>query len=94
MLYEYEEILQSHSAPGAAALVMEIMVESPDVIFQTIYYNWNAIKADPDDNKLFDIAVAANANYSVTNDAHFNTVKKERFPLLRIISANEFLALL
>ena len=33
------------------------------------------INADPDDNKFFDIAVAANADYLVTNDAHFNMVK-------------------
>jgi predicted nucleic acid-binding protein len=44
---------------------VEIFIESPDIIHQHVYYNWNLIKADPDDNKFFDIAVAANADYLV-----------------------------
>src|ERR1700739_891204 len=68
VVFEYTEILQQFSAPGLAEIILEIFVESPDVIFQQVYYNWNAIEADPDDNKFFDIAVAANADYLVTDD--------------------------
>ena len=74
--------------------MLEIFVESPDIILQQIYYNWNAIEADPDDNKFFDVAVAANADYLVTNDAHFNSVKNSAFPSVVIISAEEFLAII
>jgi uncharacterized protein len=56
VIYEYEEILQQLSAPGASETVMEIFIESPDVVFQHVYYNWNAIKNDPDDNKFFDMS--------------------------------------
>ena len=91
VLYEYEEIMQQRSAPGVSEIVMNIFAESPQVIHQQIYYAWNLIKQDPDDNKFFDIAVAANADYLVTNDAHFNVVKQLRFPSVKIISADEFL---
>lgn len=91
ILKEYEEILQEHSAPGAAEIVMEIFIESPDVAIQKIYYNWNAISADPDDNKFFDIAVAADVDYLVTNDRHFDVVKTITFPKVNIISAEDFL---
>ena len=94
IVHEYEEILNEHSAPGAASLVMEILSESPDVIYKRIFYAWNAIKADPDDNKFFDAAVAGNADYLITNDVHFNEAKKLEFPLINIISANEFLQVL
>jgi uncharacterized protein len=94
ILYEYEEILQQHSAPGAAEIVMKIFTESPDVIYQHVYYSWHIIKSDPDDNKFFDIAVAANADYLITNDAHFNSAKSVTFPKVNIISADEFLNLL
>lgn len=94
ILYEYEEILHRNSADGAAYLVMEIFVESPNVIFQTIYYSWNAIVKDADDNKFFDIAIAGNADYLVTNDAHFNVVKNLPFPSVKIISAQDFLKVL
>lgn len=94
ILKEYEEILQRHAAPGAAAIIMEIFIESPDVISQKVYYNWNAITADPDDNKFFDIAVAADADYLVTNDRHFDQVKAIIFPKVKIITPEEFLNVL
>ncbi|WP_316812845.1 putative toxin-antitoxin system toxin component, PIN family [Pedobacter heparinus] len=94
ILKEYEEIMQEHSAPGAAEIIMEIFIESPDIITQKVFYNWNAIMADPDDNKFFDIAVAADVDYLVTNDHHFNIVKTLPFPKVTVITAQEFLNIL
>lgn len=94
VIHEYEEILNFYSAKSIANIVMEVFLESPDVIFQRVYYNWNAITQDADDNKFFDIAVAANADYIVTNDNHFNEVKHLPFPLVKIISADDFLSMI
>jgi putative PIN family toxin of toxin-antitoxin system len=94
IIYEYEEILQRCASPGAAKTVMEIFIESPKIIFQQIYYSWNAIRQDPDDNKFFDIAIAGNADYLVTNDAHFNVLKQLSFPTIKVISGDEFLSIL
>jgi putative PIN family toxin of toxin-antitoxin system len=94
ILKEYEEILQEHAAPGAAEIVMEIFIESPDVVIQKVFYNWNAITIDPDDNKFFDIAVAADVDYLVTNDRHFDSVKIRAFPKVTILSAEDFLNVL
>ena len=95
ILKEYEEILQvqEHAAPGADGIILEILAESPNVHFQHIYYTWNAIVADPGDNKFFDVAVASNADYLVTNDRHFDIVKGLPFPKINILSSDEFLAL-
>ncbi len=94
ILHEYEEILLEHAAPDIADLVLESFVESPDVIYQRIFYNWNAIITDPDDNKFFDAAVAGDTDFLVTNDAHFNEAKKLKFPVVNIISADKFLEIL
>jgi putative PIN family toxin of toxin-antitoxin system len=94
VVYEYEEILQRYLTKAVADIIMEILVESVDVSFQQIYYSWNIIKKDPDDNKFFDIAIAANVNYLVTNDAHFDIAKKITFPNVTIVSAEEFLLIL
>ncbi|MFC0517274.1 putative toxin-antitoxin system toxin component, PIN family [Mucilaginibacter angelicae] len=91
IIYEYEEIIQLRSGTKAAEIVLEIFVEAVNVINQKVYYSWNLIISDPDDNKFFDVAVAANADYLVTNDSHFNVVKQLAFPSVKIISANEFL---
>ncbi len=94
IIHEYEEILHEHSAPGAAEIVMEIFIESPDIIFKRIHYTWNAIIIDPDDNKFFDAAVAGNADYLVTNDSHFKDASNIDFPKVNIISAHDFLKLI
>jgi putative PIN family toxin of toxin-antitoxin system len=94
ILQEYEEVLQEHSAPGAFDIISNIFAESPDVVFKHIYYQWNVIAADPDDNKFFDAAVACNADFLVTNDVHFNIVKTIEFPKVNICSADDFLQIL
>jgi putative PIN family toxin of toxin-antitoxin system len=94
VVHEYEEILRQYSAPGVAELVLEAFIESPDIIFKRVFYSWNAIVKDPDDNKFFDVAVAANADYLVTNDAHFNIVKELAFPKVKIVSADGFLQII
>ena len=91
ILHEYEEILLEHTNSTIASLIMEILVESLDVIYKRVFYDWNAISADVDDNKFFDVAVVANADFIVTNDNHFNEVKKLNFPIVNIITAESFL---
>lgn len=94
ILKEYEEIMQLYSARGVAEVVMEIFIESTDVIFQKVFYNWHAISADPDDNKFFDVAVASNVDFLVTNDQHFNVIKNIDFPKVKVVNSEEFLMLL
>lgn len=94
ILNEYEEVFQELSAPGTFGMVANIFTESPDIVFKHIYYRWNIITADPDDNKFFDAAVACNADYLVTNDNHFNIVKDIEFPKIQLCSAESFLELL
>jgi len=86
--------MQEHSAPGAAEIVMEIFIESPDVVTQKVYYKWNAISIDKDDNKFFDIAVAADVDYLVTDDHHFDIAKTLNFPKVSVIKAEAFIKIL
>jgi predicted nucleic acid-binding protein len=52
------------------------------------------VVADPDDDKFSDCAIAAGADFSVTNDQHFDVLKQTPFPKLRVITAEEFLEIL
>ncbi|SEL07050.1 hypothetical protein SAMN05421740_103393 [Parapedobacter koreensis] len=94
ILKEYEEILQIHSAIGAAKIVIDIFEESPDVIYQRVSYHWDAIKKDRDDNKFFDVAVVSSVHYLVTNDKHFDEAKRLKFPKIHIIRSEEFMGIL
>lgn len=91
---EYEGILSEKGNPLIANNVLGAFLEASNVIVADTYYYWNLIISDPDDNKFSDAYISGNADYLVTNDAHFNILKTIKFPTVNIISADEFLQIL
>ena len=67
------------------------MLAAPNTVQQEAYYKWQLIEADPDDNKFADVAIAATADYLVTNDRHFEVLKQLEFPRVPVVSLQEFL---
>lgn len=94
IFFEYLEVMEKLSAKGVAKYIEDTLTISRNVLAPEVYYNWSLINTDPDDNKFTDAYIAANADYLVTNDAHFNEAKTTPFPPVNIISADEFLRLL
>ncbi len=94
ILAEYEEQLAIHWNPFVAQNVIRSLTELSTAYPTIIYYNLNLIKADPDDNKFVDCAFTANADFIVTNDAHFNILKTIEFPSIPTVKIDEFKNLL
>jgi len=92
--FEYIEVLEKLSAKGVTKYIEDALVVARNVLKPEVYYYWNLITGDPDDNKFIDAYIAADGDYLVTNDAHFNEAKKVNFPLINIVSADEFLEIL
>jgi putative PIN family toxin of toxin-antitoxin system len=90
ILNEYAEIIERYfSVIDAEYTLNQIMLHQNTV--QIIrYYEWNVIENDPDDNKFFDCAVAANADYIVSEDKHFNKLSSIPFPSVSAIKVLEF----
>ena len=65
-----------------AEAAMQALMELPNVEKIEIYFKWNLIK-DKDDNKFSDCAVAAGADYLVTQDKDFNILGKIEFPKIK-----------
>ena len=59
-----------------------------------VFYKWKLIETDKDDNKFVDCAVAGNADYLITNDKYFNSVKSIDFPPITILNSFEFIKIL
>lgn len=53
-------------------------------------FRFQLIESDPDDNKFVDCAIAANADYIVTEDTHFNPLKMISFPHVEIKRLHDF----
>jgi putative PIN family toxin of toxin-antitoxin system len=78
ILLEYEEILKALGGPSAWLRFRDLLdAHSGDVICVDPSFFWNAIKADQDDNKFVDAAVAGDAEFIVTDDSHFNVLNTD-----------------
>lgn len=94
ILSEYEEKISEKSSKIVSHNILDLLLVLENVEKQNVYYKWNLISADYDDNKFVDCAIAGKADYIVTNDRHFRPLKKVRFPKTNVIDLNEFVTLL
>jgi uncharacterized protein len=94
ILTEYTEIIAQKANNIVATNICEMLISLTNVKKQEVFYKWNLIEIDPDDNKFVDCAIAANVDYLVTNDKHFNCLKLIEFPKLNIVSIDEFMQLI
>ena len=91
ILLEYEEQLALFYSPEFAEAIMKVLLNLPNVIkVSPISFNWLLIYQDPDDDKFVDAYVASNADNVVTNDKHYNILKKIKFPLVECVKLKDF----
>ncbi|MCU0326248.1 MAG: putative toxin-antitoxin system toxin component, PIN family [Spirosomaceae bacterium] len=90
ILDEYAEIFEQKYSFEVAELILDILLDSPNVIFIKEYFFWGLIKEDLDDNKFVDCALMANASCIVTEDRHFNILKSIPFPKINILKLDDF----
>ena len=79
ILLEYEEIMQRKASPQKADAMMQIItlvaLRHGNIVFSSPSFRFHLIAADPDDDKFADCAVAAEADFVVTEDAHFDVLR-------------------
>jgi len=90
MINEYNEVLLRFYPQQFVDNVINELLLSFNVMKVDNYFKWNLIYADPDDNKFVDCALNAGAEFIVTNDQHFNILKKIEFPRIRVIDIESF----
>jgi putative PIN family toxin of toxin-antitoxin system len=91
ILQEYVEIIGQKTTGQIAQNLSELLLSLDNVEKTSIYFRWNLIEKDPDDNKFVDCAVSAGVKYIVTNDKHFKHLKNIDFPPIEVVSADDFL---
>lgn len=94
ILEEYSEILGCLFNQQFADMVILAILKNPFVELFSPHYRFNLITTDPDDNKFVDCAIVANARYIVTNDHHYNVLRKIKFPSVDVMNLTDFLDLL
>lgn len=94
IMLEYEEQLKLRYGRESVDEELNEIIKTDNTELITTDFSWNLITADPDDNKFVDCAIAANADYIITNDAHFNVLKNITFPKVNTLTLQEFISLL
>ena len=72
ILMEYEEIISVKYNSNISKDLIRTLLLLPNVHLATVYFNWNLIDSDPDDNKFVDCTANTNAHLLVSNDTHFD----------------------
>ena len=90
ILSEYEEIISDKYSATVARNVIRTLLLLPNVIQVNVYYNWNLIRNDRDDDKFVDCAIASNADAIITHDKHFNILENISFPSVKIMNVSKF----
>jgi uncharacterized protein len=91
LISEYFEIIETKSNFEVASNVVELLLSLQNVTKIEVYYKWELISEDYDDNKFVDCAISANADFIVTNDKHFEILKRITFPKVKVINDEAFL---
>lgn len=94
IVFEYMEIFERKFRKAKSNLLYKFLIESNYVRFVEVYFKWGLITTDPDDNKYSDCYIAANADYLVTNDRHFDILKKSAFPQISVLNIDEFVKII
>lgn len=94
IITEYEEQIGKRLGIERTEVKFFELLNLENVHFVDPTYNWKLIEADLDDNKFVDCAIASNAAYLVTNDAHFNILKNVPFPRIQLLDAAQFMSIL
>ena len=88
---EYQEILDQQITPTIAENVVLLILNQKNVRLVDPHFRMSLITADLDDNKFVDCAFAAGADYLVSEDSHFNVLRKTNFPLINLVTLDEFM---
>jgi putative PIN family toxin of toxin-antitoxin system len=80
ILEEYNEVIADFYSIELAENIINEILNSQNANPVTVFYKWQLIKNDVDDNKFVDCAISAAADLIVTNDKHFNILSEIDFP--------------
>ena len=76
ILTEYREIIGQKATPEIAENVVALILHHPLTELFDPKFRFGFITQDVDDNKFVDCAIVANAQYIVSDDAHFEELKQ------------------
>jgi len=94
VLNEYSGIFTKIMSFEISENIIELILKQPNTLNSEIYYYWNLIAADNDDNNFSDLAISTNSDFIISLDKHFDILKTIPFPKVQVIGLDDFLAII
>lgn len=90
ILLEYQEIVSLRYGLDRTDITLDFLLLLPNVKLTTPFFRYPLIESDPSDNKFVECAIMAGADFIVSNDRHFQILKKIEFPPVKVLKYEEF----
>jgi len=94
ILLEYKEIFFEKWGDEVTSNLLARLVRANNVEYTNVFFNFNAVENDKDDNKFADAFLASGADFLVSNDSSLLALNRHEFPPFRVVSLGEFLDIL
>ncbi len=94
IIFEYTEVFQRKFNSVKAEMLTDFLNESPYVKNTDVFFKWDLIEEDNDDNKYVDCYIASYADFLVTNDKHFKILTEGVYPKVNCVNIDDFLNIL
>ena len=90
ILLEYEEVFLAKWGAEVTENLLARLMRATHIHYTSIFFNFNVVKKDDDDNKFADTFIASNADYIVSNDSSLLALNACEFPPFRVINLQDF----
>ncbi len=94
ILLEYEEIFLEKWGLEVTYNLLGLFETSDNFVQVQVFYNFDLIETDKDDNKFIDTYVASGAALLISNDHSITRLKNNLFPPLNILTLQQFSSML
>lgn len=94
VLLEYEEKFNEFWGEEVCHNLLGVILTAENTSLHNIFYQFNLVIGDADDNKFADLFVAAAADLLVTNDNALLALSSVEFPLIKTATLQEFAKLI
>ncbi|HLV23888.1 MAG TPA: putative toxin-antitoxin system toxin component, PIN family [Moheibacter sp.] len=90
ILLEYEEKFDSFWGQAVTQNLLGVLLTAENTSLYDIFYYFQLVQGDRDDNKFADTYLASNADYLVSNDKKLLALNGLEFPPMHIVQLESF----
>ena len=94
ILLEYEEIFLDRWGKDVTENLLSRLIRAKNTELVNVFFNFDLVRLDTDDNKFADTYIASGADYLISNDSKLLALHNLKFPPFQVLNLQNFSAML